>query len=166
MTDVIGTLAEMVEAWNLEEKCDLCFEFTAPLRESDLNEYQMKGDPCCVLFAVTDYRFECSSPVNRQLGLRTLGAEIHNFNLHVLSQDNIGLNVYNEIPGHPLSESKWATILQPLAECVACDLLQFCEYLGFEMEVSRWVMSPRIDWMDSNYSGWTINVQLRKNNTG
>lgn len=166
MTDVIGTIATIVNNWNTEERCDLCWEFTAPLRESDLNEYQMKGDACCVLVAITDYRFQCSSPMNRQTGLLQLGAETHSFNMHVLSQDNVGLNVYNEIDGHPLSESKWATILQPLAECIACNPLDFCEPLGYNLEVVNWTMNPRIDWMDSNYSGWTINVQLRRNNIG
>lgn len=164
MTDVIGTLATIVSDWATEEKCGLCWEFTAPFRESDLNEYVMKGDPCCVLVAVTDYRFQCNQPINRTTGLRTLGSQIHTFNMHVLSHDDIGKNVYNEIPGHPLSESKWATILAPLLDCAACDLLQFCDYLGYELEVSNWTMIPRIDWL-SNYSGWTINVQLRENNT-
>lgn len=155
----------MVGDWAAEEKCGFCWEFTAPMRESDLNEYVMKGEPCCLLVAVTDYRVQCSSPVNRSTGLRTLGAEIHDFNLHFITHDDIGKNVYNEIPGHPLAESKWATILKPIADCVVCDPLVFCEYLGFEMEVSLWRLIPRMDWLDSNYSGWTVNVQLRKNNT-
>jgi len=166
MTDVIGAIATIVSTWNDEERCDLCWEFTAPLRESDLNEYQMKGDACCVLVAITDYRLQCSVPMNRASGLKTLGAETHSFNMHVLSHDDVGLNVYNEIDGHPLAESKWATILQPLSECVACDPLIFCELLGFEMETTNWNMIPRMDWLDLNYSGWTINVQLRKNNIG
>lgn len=165
MTDVIGTLATMVSDWNTEEKCGFCWEFTAPMRESDLNEYQMKGDACCVLVAITDYRFQCNAPWNRVTGRPTLGSQLHTFNMHILTHDDVGKNVYNEIDGHPLSESKWATILNPLQACAACDLLQFCEYLGFDLEVSNWVMIPRIDWQDSNYSGWTINVQLRENNT-
>lgn len=164
MTDIIGTLAQIVSDWNDEEKCDFCWEFTAPLRESDLNEHKMKGDACCVLVAVTDYRIGCNLPRDRVTGLQVLGSETHSFNLHFLSHDDLGKNVYNEIPDHPLSESKWATILKPLADCIVCSPLLFCEYLGFEMEITRWELNPRMDWHDSNYSGWSVNVQLRKNN--
>lgn len=167
MTDVIGTLAKIVCDWNEEQKCCFFWEFTASLRESDLNEYQQKAKGVCpVLVAVTNYRIECQTPLDRRTGLQTLGAEIHTFDLHFLLKDNVGVNVYNEIKDHPLRESKWATILKPLADCIACSPLDFCEYLGYDMEVVRWSLVPRMDWQDNNYSGWTVNVQLRQNNVG
>lgn len=174
MTDIVGYIAAMVQTWNgdpeadpaIEPKCGLCWEFTAPIRESDLNEYKFRGDECCVLVALTDYRWECIAPMNRTTGLPQLVSEVYSFNLHFLALDNLGLNVYNEIPNHPLAESKWATILDPLADCIACSPLDFCEYLGQPLEVVRWAATPKIDWLDMNYTGWTINVQLRKNNVG
>jgi len=171
--DIVGAIAQMVEGWNgdplseppIEARCGLCWEFTAPMRESDLNEYQFRGDGCCVLVAVTDYTWECNAPINRATGLRLLGAEVYNFNLHFLVSKEIGLNVYNEIPGHQVSESKWTSVLKPLADCIACSPLDFCEYLGQPLEVSRWVARPRMEWLDQQYTGWTVQVQLRKNNT-
>lgn len=164
MTDIVGAIKTAVEQWNTDVKCGYCWEFTAPMRESDLNEYQKKSDDCCVLVAVTDYRWECLTPVNRSTGLPLLATEIFNFNLHVLIQDRIDINVYNEISGYPEAQSKWDTILKPLADCVVCNPIDFCSVLGYPLEVSRWSANSRIDWLDNNYTGWTINVQLRKNN--
>lgn len=170
MTDVIGSISQMVSDWNgneeleIESKCGLCWEFTAPIRESDLNEYIKRSDECCVIVAVTDYRYSVQQTVNRNSGMITNKAEVFNFNLHFLAFDDLGLNVYNEIPNHPLNESKWATILKPLADCAVTDLLTFCEYIGRELEVVTWIASPRIDWQDMNYTGWSVQVQLRNNN--
>ncbi len=170
--DIVGAIAEMVNGWNadpeadppVEGRCGFCWEFTAPIRESDLNEYQFRGDGCCVLVALTDFRFDCSAPFNPRSGTRALGSRVWNFNLHFLAVDDLGLNVYDEIPGHPLAESKWSTILNPLYECVACSPLDFCEPLGQALEVTRWSATPRIDWQDNNYTGWTVQVALRQNN--
>lgn len=166
MTDVIGAISNAVTQWNTESKCGFCWEFTNPMRESDLNEYVIKGENCCVVVAVTDYRFSCTAPMNRTTGLIQLGSETFAFNLHVLKPSNVGLNVYNEQSNHDIEESKWGTILKPLADCLACNPISFCEYLGYELETVRWDASQRIDWLDNNYDGWSISVQLRKNNVG
>lgn len=163
MVDIIGTIATMVGEWDDESKCGLCWEFTAPMRDSDLNECQQRTDDCCVTVAVTEFRFQLIQNVNRQSGLITNTSEIYDFNLHYLAKDNLGLNVYNEIDGHPLAESKWATIIKPLMDCISLPV--FCEYIGRNLEVTLWRANLRIDWQDMNWSGWTINVQLRNNNT-
>ena len=165
MTDIIGAINTAVTEWNNTNKCGYCWEFTNAMRESDLNEYQKKTDQdCCVLVAVTDFRYECDIDFNRLTGLRGLSSEIFDFNLHILIQDRIDLNVYNEINGHSINESKWETILKPLADCVGCNPIDFCSILGYNLEVSRWNANSKIDWLDNNYTGWTINTQLRKNN--
>lgn len=173
MIDVVGIISDNVASWNgndeldppTENRCGWCWEFTAPLRESDLNEYHLEGDGCCVLVAITDYRWDCFTGYDRTTGLSTLGYGLYSFNLHFLVGSDVGLNVYNEQKNHPISESKWKTVLQPLMECVACRPLDFCTALGYPVEITRWSAQARIDWMDNNYTGWTIQVQLRENNT-
>ena len=166
MIDVIGIVEQNVSDWNDETKCGWCWEFTAPLRESDLNEYQKRGDECCVVVAITEYRPRCVPGYDRATGMNNLGYNTYSFNLHILYQGDIGLNVYNEIKDHPLSESKWKTTLQPLWECIGCKPLDFCTFTGFPVEILRWGDAiPRMDWLDNNYDGWTIPVQLRENNT-
>lgn len=165
MVDVVSIVESNVSDWNDEQKCGWCWEFTAPMRESDLNEYRYKNDGCCVIVAITDFRWSCSVGYNRTTGLATLGYGTYDFNLHFLVGSNVGLNVHNEIDGHPISESKWAAILDPLMQCVGCKPLDFCTSLGYPLEVTRWSAQPRLDWLDNNYDGWSIQVQLRENNT-
>lgn len=164
MINVIGALSEIIEDWNNENKCDFCWEFTFPIRESDLNEYQQKSDECCVIVAVTDYRVVPQFTYNTSTGLRTNASESHYFNLHFLIKDDVGLNVYNEISNHSILESKWETILKPLADCVVGEPIDFCDKLGTDLETLNWTATPKIDWLDMNYTGWTINAQLRRSN--
>lgn len=165
MVDIVSITESNVSDWNDEEKCGYCWEFTAPIRQSDLNEYQFRGEGCCVLVAITDYRWSCTPGYDRLTGLPNLGYSLYDFNLHFLMAGDVGLNVHNEIPDHPTNESKWATILEPLMQCVGCKPLDFCTSLGYNLEVTRWSAQPRLDWMDMNYDGWSIQVQLRENNT-
>lgn len=164
MIDIVDVISQNVEAWQVDQKCDQCWEFTAPMLAGDLNEYQFKGDGCCVLVAITDFRYNCNPGFNPVTALSQMGSENYDFNLHILVQSEIGLNTYNEIGDHPLSESKWTKHLNPLMECLGCTPLDFCTYLGIPLQVTRWQATPRINWLDMNYDGWTINVQLRNNN--
>lgn len=164
MIDVVSIIRNQVVIWNTERKCDFCWQFTAPLRESDLNEYVYRyQDECCVLVAITDYRFACQTGFDRLKGYNTLRNITHNFNLHFLVPSDVGLNVYNEQIAD-VQESKWETILDPLRRCVACDPIDFCTELGHELEVTSWSATPKLDYLDTNYDGWTISVALRENN--
>lgn len=168
MINPIEAIEQMVEAWAYESRCGYCWQFSAPLRFDDLNEYQVRDEDskCCILVAVTDYSFECIQNFNRQTGFKGLGAITHDFQLHFITHDRLDRNVYDEIKGHPDIESKWHSILQPLQECIGCDPFDWCLQIGKNIEVSRWRASTRIDWLDSNYTGWSISVQLRENNIG
>lgn len=164
--DLILFLDELVADWNEESKCDLCWTFTAPMRESDLNEYQFKTyeSPCCVLVSVTDYSFSTTRNYDRATTLMLDKYILHSFKLSFLVTDDLGKNVYNEIKNHDLSESKWATILKPIYDCVSeDDILDFCLKLGYNVIIESWSGVTRIDYLDNNYTGWTFNVRLREN---
>jgi hypothetical protein len=82
-----------------------------------------------------------------------------------MATDSIGRNVYDEIKDHPLSESKWMTILKPIYDCVSADdILTFCLDLGYVVEIQRWIGTQIIDSKeyDNNYTGWKFNVRLKE----
>lgn len=164
MVDVLDFFNTLVESFNDESKCDLCWTFTAPLRESDLNEYQQREDEeCCVIVSLTEYQIEEVTRYNQETSFVESRSLIHSFNLRFLVNGDIGRNVYNEIDGHPLAESKWATILNPLRECISSsDILDMCNQLGYTMYVERWLMYPEIDYLDNNFDGWKVGVRLRE----
>lgn len=162
--NVTKAFSDIVTQWNTDNKCGCCWEYAGRLRESDLNEYQKRSEDCCILVAITDYTWSYITVFDRTTGFNTTEAKEWRFNLHVLASDDIGLNMYNEIAGHDLSESKYETILQPLEDCMITPV-DFCEATGNKIEVVSWGSArERIDWLDMNYTGYTIPVQLRLNN--
>jgi hypothetical protein len=97
--DLILFFNDLVLKWNTEEKCGFCWAFTAPMRDSDLNEYQIKEvDKCCLVVAVTDYSFET---VRRYNNAKYEDDKyiFHDFKLNVMATDSIGRNVYDEASG-------------------------------------------------------------------
>lgn len=163
MIDVVGAFNDLVTQWQDEARCGLCWQFTAPMRESDLNEYQFRTeqDACCILVAITNYRFRCRPVYNQTSMLLTHREKVTTFDVSFLAQDDLGLNVYNEIPNHELAESKWATILKPIEDCVGCHIVDICEpiFQGATYNITRDAIQ-RIDWLDSNYTGYTFTIQF------
>jgi len=161
MTDVVSLFSEIVTRWNDEERCGFCWKFTAPMYDSELNEFQFtESDKCCILVAITDYGFEEIISRNTQTFLPSIDV-VHTFNLHFLSTGDLGRNMYNEIKDHPLAESKWATILNPIRECIGLSgVLAECPNT---IIIDRWLFgqnSVKLNWLDNNYDGWSVNVRL------
>ena len=162
--DIMLFFSNLVTRWDDEDKCAFCWEFTAPLRDSDLNEYQFRNNEgCCLLVAITDYSFDTARRYNTKSKLISDKFIFHDFKLNVLTTDSLGRNVYDEIKDHPLTEGKWATTLKPIYDCMSEDeILTFCLDLGYIVEIERWAGITRIDWLDNNYTGWTFNVRLKE----
>jgi len=160
MIDVVKAFADMAEYWNTNNACGWCWEFEAPLRESDLNESQPKSDECCTRVMATNYRITKSRRYNDHLST-SQESITHNITLRFLRQDDIGKNVYTEQAGHPLSESKWATILDPMRQCINFE--DACLVLGIVLPITRENWSPVIDEYDGNYTGWKVDLVITEN---
>lgn len=157
--DIVDFWKKQVEAWDAENKCGFCWTFGAPLTDEAANTQQTE-EPCCVSVFVTDIT---QSSSRRYADTSWLNSRVdnHGFTLYVLKRDGLGVNNYNEILGHPVTESKWETILKPLKECVTAEgVLEFCEILGYNVQIPTWQMETRINWLDENYTGWRIRVNF------
>lgn len=159
--DIVNFWKEQVSIWNESEKCGLCWEFSAPLVTSQINIVQ--EEKCCVNVFLTDIRFREIKNRNSVTGLITSKTCVWNFSLYVLKKENLGVNNYNEIKGHPVNESKWETIFKPIIDCLGCDkILDTCEIFGFT-NVNVDMPSDAIlihNYLDDNYNGWRINYQF------
>ena len=162
--DIMNFFSNLITTWNDEVKCGFCWVFTAPLRDSDLNEYQIREDnKCCLITSITDYMFETVRRYDNQNKFIADKYINHDFKFNVVTTDSLGRNVYDEVKDHPLAESKWATILKPIYDCISEDeVLTFCIDLGYIVQIERWQGITRLDWLDSNYTGWTFNVRLKE----
>ena len=150
--DIVAFWKKQVDTWNAQNKCGLCWEFSAPLVASQINIVQ--NEKCCVNVFLTDVKFREEKVFDAVTGLITSKKCVWNFTLHALIKENLGVNNYNEIKGHPVEESKWNTIFYPIINCLGCDsLLNICD-----VQYSQSGDAVLIhNYLDENYNGWRIN---------
>lgn len=162
--DIVDFWDKQITAWNDEMKCGLNWAFGAPLTDDAANIFQCKdGEKDFVHALLTNINSGTSLNYSRSNFVNGSTSR-WNFTLHVVKHDALGKNNYDEIKDHPISESRWVTILKPLYDCLQTSpelLLQFCTHLGYNVEITRWEMYPEILWNDSNFTGWKINVGLQ-----
>lgn len=155
--DIVNFWKEQVNIWNEQNKCGLCWEFSAPLVNSQINTVQ-KEAPCCVQVFITDITFNETLVRNSVTGLTTSKTCIDRFTLWALIESPLGVNNYNEIKGHPIDESKWSEIYLPLKECLGCEnILDTCEILN-QTNVNVDLTNATLvhNYLDQSYSGWRI----------
>lgn len=156
--DIIDFFKKQIDIWNENNKCGLCFEFSAPLVNSQINTVQ-KETPCCVQVFITDITFNETVVRNSVTGLTTSKTCVDRFTLWALIESPLGVNNYNEIKGHPIDESKWINIFSPLKECLGCEnILDTCEILN-QTNVNVDLTNATLvhNYLDQSYSGWRIN---------
>ena len=167
--NIIKFFEDLTILWNgnpdeeIPSKCGECWYFGAPLGESEMNASQSTDqDKCCVHLFVTYYKTSSSYTKNLQTGLINREWCDHIFTLYAVKQSRIDLNIYNEQPLHPIDESLWKTIIEPLQNCLGFGAeLELCE-LGYDFEISKWDMEVVKKYEDSNYTGCKINGTFRQ----
>lgn len=153
--NLVKFFQELSDRWTQEKKCGFCWSFSAPLSESGMNT-AINKEICCVHLFLTQIENIHGYKINDLTGLKSLEWCDFNFVLYAVKDSNIGINVYDEIPNHPIDESLWKTILEPLNNCLGCgNELDLCE-LGYDFEIIKWQMQTSILEMDNNYTGWKI----------
>ena len=161
----IAFFEEQVKKWNEEEKCGLCFSFSAPLKESAINIQQLREEEkCCVQVMLINLTGDGINGYNTS-GLVADKTCNYSFNLFVLVPSRIDINNYNEIDGHLVEESKYKTIIEPLLECFGCDaILDFCEIWNYPIQVPSWRSEVVLNYQDNNFDGLklTYNFRIRK----
>lgn len=168
--DIVKFWKDQTELWNEQQKCDLCWNFAAPLVNSQMNIVQQELDSeteCCVNVFLTDIKFREVKNRNSVTGLVINKTCVWNFSLWCVLPVQLGVNNYNEIKGHPIDESKWSTIFKPLIDCLGCDnILDTCELLGVtNVNVDMPTDATLVhNYLDNNYNGWKINYSFTQIN--
>lgn len=148
---------QLAEKWNTEKKCNTCWTFGAPLSEKNMNSQESPEDmTCCNHLYITEY--ETSSGYTKDSNTQLVNRAWcdHIFTLYVVKHSELGINTYNEQAGHPIDESLWKTILEPLQNCLGNgNEFDLCE-MGYEFEIFKWNMKVVRLHQDNNYTGWRI----------
>jgi hypothetical protein len=156
--DIVLFWKKQVDLWNENQKCNLCWEFSAPLVNSQINIVQ--NEKCCVNVFLTDLKFREVKDYNQITGLVAKIRCVWNVTVHFLVRENLGVNNYNEIKGYPIEESKWENIFKPIIDCVGCgNILDTCEISGhsnLKIEMGSDAVLVH-NYLDENYNGWRVN---------
>jgi len=161
--DIVLFWKQQIDIWNEQEKCGLCWEFSAPLVASQINIVQK--ETCCVQVFLTDIKFREEKVIDSITGLTRSKKCIWSFSIHALLSENLGVNNYNEIKGHSVDESKWTNIFYPIIQCLGCDnILSTCDILGRSISVQQQGDAQLIHNYLDDYNGWKINYTFSENN--
>tara|TARA_R110000796_G_scaffold120506_1_gene234630 strand:+ start:4511 stop:5251 length:741 start_codon:yes stop_codon:yes gene_type:complete len=161
--DYIKLLQAQVNKWKGEQKCGFCWEFDAPLLDSGVNKSQTRED-CCTYVYATNISVRESRSFDSVTGLTTERYDEVSLTIEIVRKSDIGDNVYREME-YPLDQSKWASIISPIKECLNSDFpFDFCEIANRDFQITSrsWaVIANNIH--DNNYVGWRISLSLRDN---
>lgn len=160
----IDFFEKQVKIWNENQFCNNCWSFGAPLSESGFEEQKLReGEACCYQIAITDYSTTSRTNYNSSMLEISKTCE-YRFTMYVVKSSNIDINTYNEIDQHPISESKWETIIKPLRECFDCNaVLDYCQILGYPVQIPEWRIDNVINKTSNNYDGIKITAVFRQN---
>jgi hypothetical protein len=162
--DVVKYFKGLTRMWDNESRCGFCWVFGAPLTEGQANIQKVEeedAENCCVRVMVRDVRVRRQNAYGDS-GFLSEVVQDHFLVLDVVVPSKMGVNNFNEIPGHPVDESKWETIIYPLLECVTEEsIMDLCKLLKTYIQVPTWDASMKLNWLDNNYCGWSISMTLR-----
>ena len=159
---LIPFFEKQINKWNVENKCGQCFNFYAPLTEEALNKQQI--DNCCVNVMMTRDRnnaFGIKTSYNTLTGNLSDQYEYKTFTLYFIVPQGVDLNNYKEILNNDTSNSK-SVLLEDLEECILNMELDFCNYIGQSWQLTQWDAQQLIKFRDNNYTGYRVNVSIRK----
>jgi hypothetical protein len=161
MFDIVEYFKNKVEIWNQDQQCGLCFEFSAPLFNSEMNVQQ--NNSCCVQVFVANILTDTVYKNDFNIyGFQNIDYCVYTFDLFFLVQSPMGLNNYNEIQFHPIEESKWETIFKPLLNCFGCgknlceEVYNFGGYINYSTSLVH-------NYLDNNYNGLKVRAKIKIN---
>lgn len=160
--EIVDFWKRQVDKWQTENKCGFCWEFGAPLKDSQLN-IEQTDEACCTYVFLTEIETVETPKFSPNTGFLNGKNCDTTFTLYVVRKGDLGTNNYSEIKGHPISESNWETIFNPISECLDCNLiLDFCtlEY-GLKIDITQWRKTLEHAAFDNNYFGWKVRGTFR-----
>lgn len=146
--------------------CGFCWEFSAPLFESDVNVLQPDNN-CCVQIILSEIKEQNRPTYASSTGLVAGVINIYSFKLYAVKSGNMGVNNYNEIKGHPIEESRYAEVYKPIRDCLTgAEVIKFCELLGLQAKLLLWDFTTVNNYQDLNFNGWLIqgSIQIENEN--
>lgn len=158
--NVMQFFEDLVDRYNLENKCGLCWTFVGGGRDDYSNLYNGNSNgQCCVIFAVNNIR------INPRIETTEMGTirpyTDYAIRLLIGAPSGLDLIVYNEVEGMDKGNSKWVKYINPLIECIGNGLpIDYC--LNNNVELTAWNSEVIFNKMDYNIDGLIVNATFRE----
>ena len=161
--DLVEYFKALAGKYNELEKCGFCWTYGAPLSESGMNKQELDEETvCCMNMFLTELKMREETRFSSSTGLQNFDGWTFEFTLFVGKQvEDIGTNVYNEIPGYAITDSLWDQIYKPLQNCLGFNRELFICELGYDFDVTKWIMDKFQYKDDKNLCGWKIQGAFR-----
>ncbi|TWP23126.1 hypothetical protein ETU10_08500 [Apibacter muscae] len=161
--DIIEFWEKQTTIWNDQKKCGECWDFSAPLVESQASIHQLKEETkCCNHLFLTELEIDDVVTYDKKTGYPSQKYIDYSFDLYVLKTGALLSNNYNEITGYPIEQSNWNKIYKPLIDCFSGEnVLDFCRALGYDVQVNRKKISIVYNYLSNIYNGLKIKFIFR-----
>jgi len=162
---MIHFFEQQITKYNTEKKCGFSWTFSAPLTQEALYLQQIRQSEKTHLQAMflqdKQPAFSVQNIYDPKTGLLINRFYIENFSLFILLPDQLGVNNYNEITGHNISDSRSAELIK-IKKCIADLQLDFCGFIGSDLQLIKWEAHQKINFTPNNYLGYQINATVKK----
>jgi len=161
---MIHFFEQQIQKYHAEKKCGFSWTFSAPLTNQALHLQEIrpaeKNFLQVMFLQEKQPAFSVQNNYNPQTGFLTNRFYIENFELFFLLPNNLGVNNYNEIAGHNISESRSAE-LKKIKNCISDLQLDFCDFLGQNFQLIKWDGYQKINFTPNNYIGYGVAVSVK-----
>lgn len=146
--------------------CGLCWRFAAGGRQDYLNLIQ--NDPnsdCCAVLGIL--RTQVSTVYEGNVNFREKRYRDWNLELFAGVPSRLDIQFYNELRPEDSKNSKWEKYLHPIFCCLSDVDDRICEVHSCQgnettIDVVRWDLEQKINYLDNNYDGWFVRATFRE----
>ena|SRR5690554_2621745 len=148
-----------IDNFNDENQCGFCWNFFAPLTEVQLNLIRNQDECCVNVFLVRNKGVDFDTQFSTATGVSALELEREIYDVYFLIKSKEGINNYNEMADHPISESREKTIFEPLRKCITHKLInEICK----TFLVTQWQGNYIYDYQDEQYYGIKLSITTQR----
>jgi len=163
---IVDYLKEVVSKLDESRECGFCWVFSAPLEDQTGNIRQVRDDECeCAHLYLTRLNISESHSFGSVFHSVLEKRKSYNITFFVMLEAELSENNWDEIPNHPIEESRWVKYLKPLADCLTINNFNHgCKVLGYPIRFTSWNAEclPNPNIYDRNFVGYRVSATIEK----
>ena len=155
---IVGTLQDIINGFNEDDKCGFCWTFIHARKDYSNLVRDCEDDVCCVNFLLESYSAEEKYNINESQRNHELSYTDYIFEAFAGFKGALDVQYHNETP-EGVDESKYIKAISPIEVCLSDFGSELC---GRGLSPVRMNMTARVNYKDSNLDGVFIRGTFRK----